>query len=115
MLKKMAVPLIALAIVVAVLPAPTASACARCKFTIDTEFCIFNTVFGQFDCDDSTGVCILSGGPCHGGGLTHTPLSTEYQVVSVERLDEAPAPDKTLVARAETPQTVAPSAPATTR
>jgi len=114
MLKKMILPLIAVAVVVAVLPAPTASACARCKFTIDTEFCVFNTVIGQVDCDDSTGVCQPFGGPCH-GALTNTPLSTEYEVASVERIDESPAPDQTRVARAETPRTDAPSAPATTR
>lgn len=101
MLKRTIPLLFAVAVVLSAAVPAQADHCVRCKFFIDYSICNWGTAFGRADCDDSSGVCMLSPDPCspHLSAATVTPLSSDFQVASVERIDdEAPAPDEALVA-----------------
>ncbi len=100
--------LIAVAVVLSIPSVAKADHCVRCKFSIDTQWCNWGTLFGSVDCDDSTGTCITFGGACN-HQLAVAPLSTEFEVASVERIDEAPAPNQALVAKLDVPQPAAES------
>jgi hypothetical protein len=97
------------AIAILVTAAPTAEACFRCKHTIDGSYCI-PTTWGRTDCvDDEFGYCQLYGGNCSEAGPDPAAFAAEYQVASVERIDEAPAADEALVAKLEASQPAAES------
>lgn len=107
MLLKRTIPLLLVfAIVFAAAPQAEATHCVRCRFTIEYSYCFYGANVGRTECDDSSGVCVLSGNPCNHLSAANTPLATEYQVASVERIDEAPAPNEALVAALEAPQPV---------
>ena len=102
---KRTIPLL-VAVVIVLSAAPAVQACERCKL-VEPEtgelWCV-GSLWGRTECEDYTGTCILSGDPC-GPGFA-AALSSEYLVASVERLDEAPAADETLVATLDVPATV---------
>lgn len=75
-------------------PAAMASWCYRCKIVPlpNPSYCIEHTstqFLGWTECyNDETG-CFVSGDRCYGQvAQLSTPLTTEYAVASVERLDE---------------------------
>lgn len=107
MLKRTIPVLFAVVVLFTVAVPAKADHCARCKFTIDTQYCIYNAAFGRTECDDFTGVCQTFGDPCNHQTAAVTPLSTEFAVASVERIDEAPAPNQALVAQLDAPKPVA--------
>lgn len=92
---------------VAIGPAAMASYCYRCKIVPlpEVSYCIEHTsqqFMGWTECyEDETG-CFVSGDRCYGQvAELSTPLTTEYAVASVERLDEpTTAASATLVADA---------------
>ena len=87
-----------------------ANHCVRCRFSVDLQWCQWGTVIGSTDCEvDAQGNCQQTGDPCnHFSALT--PLSSEFQVASVERIDdEAPAPNEALVAQLDAPKPAAES------
>ncbi|HEX6097625.1 MAG TPA: hypothetical protein VF432_14955 [Thermoanaerobaculia bacterium] len=105
-MKKALFALVILAVVVAAVPAPDAMAdhCRRCKnFTT----CFPATTGGQTFCDDTSGSCVFSGGPCSGPHPfveVDEPLAAQFTVAVVTRLDapQAPAGDETRVAALQT-------------
>jgi hypothetical protein len=109
---KRTIPLL-FAVAVALIGAVPAEAshCVRCTFYVDYSVCRWGTNIGRTDCDDSTGVCETFGDPCnHLSASALTPLSSEFQVASVERIDEeAPAPNEALVAKLDAPKPAAES------
>ncbi|HEX6096901.1 MAG TPA: hypothetical protein VF432_11300 [Thermoanaerobaculia bacterium] len=105
--------LIAFAVVLLTAAPAEAGHCARCRFAApDWQYCIWGTLIGSTDCyeDPVDRTCYLPGDPCNHASAV-SALSTEYQVASVERIDEAPAPDEALVARLVAPQAAAESTP----
>jgi hypothetical protein len=102
MLKRTIPLLLVIAIVIAA--APDAQACFRCKFTIDAAYCVA-AIWGRTNCvDDEFGHCVLSGGNCSEASPASNALASEFQVVSVERIDdEVPAPNEAVVARLDVP------------
>ena len=107
MLKRTSPVLFAVVVLFTVAVPAKADHCVRCSFTIDTQFCKYGTVIGRTECDDSTGVCQTFGDPCNHQTAAVTPLSTEFAVASVERIDEAPAPSQALVAQLDAPKPAA--------
>jgi hypothetical protein len=107
MMKRTIPVLFAVAILfVAAVPAQ-ADHCFRCEFHVDYSICRPNTNFGNTDCDDSSGFCQLNGVQCRHTTAAVTPLASEFQVASVERIDEAPAPNTALVANLDAPKPIA--------
>jgi hypothetical protein len=85
-----------LVVVLTVFAAPAAMAdhCFRCKIVPAPEvsYCIYHTnaqFLGWTECySDETG-CFVSGDRCYGHPVqASTPLAADYEVASVERLDE---------------------------
>lgn len=86
-------------VLVAVAPDAMANHCVRCRFSIDSQWCLFGTFIGGTACEvDEFGNCYETGQCDHFSASLRTPLSSEFEVASVERLDETPAPDEALVA-----------------
>lgn len=105
-MRKRFISLLVLAIVIVVATAPVAMAdhCRRCR---NFTNCVIAPNFGFPFCDDSSGMCILSGPVCTGPHpLTEPeiPFAADFTVASVERLDESqpPAPTEPRVASLET-------------
>lgn len=108
---KRTVPLLFAVAVMLVAAVPArANHCVRCEFHVDYSICKWGTAFGSTDCDDSTGTCVLTGDACRHQTAAVTPLSADYQVASVERIDEAPAPNQALVAKLDAPKPAAETA-----
>lgn len=103
------IPLIALAAVLATLIAPPAMAdhCQRCRVTTTSVSCFPATTGGYQSCTVSGGTCVLSGtcGGPHPFIEIEEPFGADFEVASVERLDEPQQPkqDETRVASLETP------------
>jgi hypothetical protein len=108
-MKKQWIPLLVLALVLAIAPNAMANPCEKCKPTPpDQIYCYGVTGNGFINCDTSQGTCIVSGFCTGGGGLTANdvqPLAAEFTVASVERLDE-PNTSETRVASLETAPTL---------
>ena len=112
MLKRTIPLLLAFAVVIAVAAPAEAGHCVRCRFAApDWQYCIWGTNFGSTDCyeDPVERTCHLIGDPCNHFSAALTPLSAEYEVASVERIDEAPAPNEALVAKLDAPKPAAQS------
>ena len=105
MLKRTIPLLFAVAVVlVAFAPDALANHCARCRFSVDMQWCQFGTAIGSADCYvDEFGVCWESGQCTHFSAAV-TPLASEFEVASVERIDEAPVPTEALVAKLDAPK-----------
>ncbi|HEX6096898.1 MAG TPA: hypothetical protein VF432_11285 [Thermoanaerobaculia bacterium] len=98
-------PLLLLLAVIAVFfaaPAALADHCVRCSFPPPSTTCVWGSVLGRTDCDDSSGICETFGDMCNHQTAALT-LASEFEVASVERIDEAPAPDEALVAKLDAP------------
>lgn len=94
MTKRIALLVAVLTIVLA--PAAMADHCFRCKIVPAGEisYCIYytNTSFqaGWTECYSDEEGCTVSGSRCFGHPVqASTPLAAEYEVASVQRLDEA--------------------------
>lgn len=98
--------LLALMLVVIAAPAAMADHCVRCEFAVPSVDCVWGTRVGRTECDTINGVCQTFGDPCS-HQTASAALASEFQVASVERIDEAPAPDEALVASLEAPQPTA--------
>jgi hypothetical protein len=110
MLKRTIPLLFAVAIVLIAAAPAQADHCVRCRFTIDQYWCLWGTNFGSLDCDDTGSTCVTFGGSCNHVSTALTPLSSEFEVASVERIDdEAPAPNEALVAKLDAPKPAAES------
>lgn len=110
MLKRTIPLLIAFAVVLITAVPAEAGHCVRCRFAApDWQYCLWGTNFGTTDCfeDPFDGTCHMVGDPCNHLSAAVT-LSAEYEVASVERIDEAPA-NETLVANLDAPQPAAES------
>ena len=104
MIKRTIPLLFAVAVMIVTAVPARANHCVRCRFFVDYSICNWGTNFGNTDCDDSTGVCQLIGEACRHTTAAVTPLSSDFQVASVERIDEAPAPNEALVAKLDAPK-----------
>lgn len=107
MLKRTIPLLIAIVVVLSVASPAMANHCVRCRFSIDMQWCQWGTLIGSTDCEvDWQGNCQMTGDPCnHFSASALTPLASEFQVASVERIDdEVPAPNEALVAKLDTPK-----------
>ena len=105
MIKRTIPLLFAVAVMIVTAVPARANHCVRCQFFVDYSVCKWGTSFGSTDCDDSTGVCELIGESCRDFTASAvTPLSSDFQVASVERIDEAPAPNEALVAKLDAPK-----------
>lgn len=94
-------------IVLATAPVAMANHCKICRPL--WEACSQNATTGWTNCvwDESTNKCITSGSCSHTAALLQ-PLAAEFQVASVERLDEPQAnTNETRVATLETAPTAA--------
>jgi hypothetical protein len=110
MLKRTIPLLIAFAVVLSIATPAQAHHCARCRFSIDMQWCQFGTAVGSTGCYlDELDQCHETGPHCNHLAAV-TPLSSEYSVASVEHIDEAPAPNETLVANLDVPRTAAEAA-----
>lgn len=102
-MKMRAISLLVLTLAVATAPAALASHCRRCR--VDRPTCVSASNYGFEICTYISGVsCILENFCGDHLAAATAPLASEYQVASVERLDEAPQPkaDEVLVASNET-------------
>lgn len=101
-MKMRAISLLVLTLVVATAPAALAAHCLRCR--PDRQTCVTASNYGFELCNwDSEGMCY--GENFCGAHLAAAPvaLASEYQVASVERLDEQePKTDEVLVASNDT-------------
>ena len=107
-MKKQMIALLVLTVVVTLMIAPLAMAdhCRKCNAT--GTRCAIAASGGKPFCTDTSGTCVLSGLTCTGPHpFTEEPLAAEFEVVSVERLDEQPQPaaNDTRVASLETTET----------
>ncbi|HEX8618468.1 MAG TPA: hypothetical protein VF911_12840 [Thermoanaerobaculia bacterium] len=97
---------VVLALVVLAAPAAMADNCYICRFSYATCYPASPTQNGWTQCESAEGVCTLDGSPCGPWAKASlTPLASEYQVATVERLDgpqQTPA-EQTLVASAAAP------------
>ena len=105
-MSKRTIPLLFAVAVMLIAAVPAqADHCWRCRFFVDYSICSGGRLTGTTDCDDSSGECILSGSYCTHLASALTPLASEFEVASVERIDEkAPAPDDALVAKLDAPR-----------
>jgi hypothetical protein len=109
MLKRTIPLFVAVAVVLSVTIPAQAGHCVRCRVSGDLQWCQYGLSHGRADCIDDFGICLESNEPCNGLYAAVTPLSAEYQVASVERIDQAPAPDEALVAKLDASQPAAES------
>ena len=107
-MKKRVMSLLILSIVLVMTPAAMAEECLRCRPLNHT--CIPTTI-GGFDLCYWSGVDCIIGEYC-GSPTATLPLASEFQVASVERLDEQqqPKPNETRIALLEQKSEPAPSA-----
>jgi hypothetical protein len=98
-MKKRLLSLLVLTVVIilAVAPAAMADHCRKCSIS---QRCAIAVTGGKPACDDSTGVCILTGTTCTGPHpVIEEPLASEFTVASVVRTDQRQQPaDATRVA-----------------
>ena len=108
---KRTIPLLTAFAVVLITAAPAEASCFRCRFAApDWQYCISATFNGWTECyeDPVERTCHLAGDSCSNLSAAVT-LASEYEVASVERIDEAPAPDQPLVAELDASQAAAES------
>ena len=103
-MKKQWIPLLILALVLAIAPNAMANHCEKCRPA--TLECYLVTGSGNINCDTSQGTCAVSGFcSAHLTGTTIDAFAAEFTVASVERLDE-PNTSETRVASLETAPTL---------
>ena len=108
---KRAIPLLfAVAILFTLAPVAEASHCYGCKIRPEPNYeppeCVTRANYGYASCyeDYENDVCVLNY-PCGPHAASVTPMAAEFEVASVERLDEPKtAASDTLVATVQAPQ-----------
>ena len=101
-MKKRLLSLLIVAVVLVAAPVALADHCKQCNPA--GTLCRPAATGGKLNCDDTSGVCILSGACGGPHPFTEETFGAEFIVASVERLDEPqqPAASETRVAALET-------------